>query len=148
MSTTIHIRQDFEVPAQKVFAFFSNHSRLGEIWNGRFQRIKDSLDPDNINGEGSVRLVSLPFISFEESITKMIPSSQIEYTITKGNLLKSHYGVMRFIEMENDKSRMDYQIEIDSGIAFANGFLKVILQAALGRGVRKLAKKFIENPEY
>ena len=148
MPAIINFKQDFNVPAQKVFEFFCNHHRLGEIWDGRFQRIKDSADPDNINGEGSVRLITLPFLSFEETVTKAIPPNRIEYTISKRSPLKNHYGVMKFIDMDNGRSRLDYQIEFDSKIPFTNGLLKLILRLKLGKGIRLLAIRFSENPDY
>ena len=144
----IHIKQDFAVPAIKVFNFFSDHNRLPEIWPGPIKRIRESDDPENINGVGSARLIGFSVFAFEETVEKVRNPDLIEYTISKGSPIKNHYGVMKFIDNTENTSHMDYQITLESKIPFTTCLLKFILQSIIGNGVRNLAKRFKENPLY
>lgn len=140
----IHIIQDFVVPKERVFDFFSDHERWAEIYPGAFKRVVNSTDPTNVNGIGSVRRITNFPIIFEETITKYKPYDLIEYRITEGGKpIKDHVGTMRFYDLDNGaKSRLDYTIELDSSIPFTAFILKNILENVIGRGVRNLSKKF------
>ncbi|HQO32215.1 MAG TPA: SRPBCC family protein [Chitinophagales bacterium] len=145
---TIHLLQDYPVPASRVFDFFSDHNRMGEVFPAFIRRIKDSKDPKNCNGLGSVRLLVTFPLFFQETITKYEPNKLIEYRITSASPLKNHIGTMRFIDLENGSSRLDYTIEFE-GLIPASGFiLKNVLEKQVGGAVRELAKRFGKNPNY
>ncbi|MEZ5004439.1 MAG: SRPBCC family protein [Chitinophagales bacterium] len=140
----IHIIQDFVVPKERVFDFFSDHERWAEIYPGAFKRVVNSTDPTNVNGIGSVRRITNFPIIFEETITKYQPYELIEYRITEGAMpIKYHLGTMKFYDLDNGaKSRLDYTIEIRTRFPLTGFIIKNILENVIGRGVRNLSKKF------
>ena len=144
----IHFIQDYSVPAQKVFSFFSDHNRMGEIFPAFIRRVKDSPDPKNCNGLGSVRLLITVPLFFRETITQYTESSLIEYKITSGSPLKNHVGTMKFIDLENGSSRLDYTIEFDALIPKTGFILKNLLEKQVGNAIRELARRFDKDPNY
>lgn len=146
---TIQFIQDFEVSASKVFYFFADHERLSEIYPGAFKRIQYGEDPTDTNSKGSIRrIINFPLI-MEETITKYIPVSLIEYKITAGEgPVKNHIGIIKVSDIGNGKSRLDYKISFDEKIPLAGFVIKNILEKIIGDGVRKLAQKFASNPNY
>lgn len=145
---TIQFIQDYDVPVNRVFYFFADHERLSEIYPGAFKRVKFGEDPKDANSRGSIRRISnLPLI-FEETITEYIPTSTIAYKITYGSPLKNHGGRMVFISIDENKSRLNFTINFESKIPMTEFFLKNIIEKIVGEGIRKLALKFKENPNY
>ena len=145
----IHIVQDFDVPRERVFDFFSQHERLSEIYPGAFKRIKDSVDPLNINGLGSVRRITNFPLVIEETVTKFSYPDLIEYRITEGIGKDKHLGVMKFYELDNNsKSRLDYVIDIDLKFFLVDFFVKNMGENVVGGAIRNLGRKFRENPNY
>ncbi|MFN8281950.1 MAG: SRPBCC family protein [Chitinophagales bacterium] len=144
----LHFLQDYSVDAYKVFSFFSDHNRLSEVYPAFMRRIIDSNDPRNANGLGSSRIiVTFPTI-FQETITKYVEPSLIEYKITFGSPLKNHVGTMRFIDLGNGKSRLDYTIEFEPRIPKTGFFLRNLLEKQVGQAIRELAHRFEKNPNY
>jgi hypothetical protein len=144
----IHFIQDYSVPARKVFSFFSDHNRMGEVYPAIVRRIKDSQDPRNCNGLGSVRLlVTFPLV-FQETITQYIEPSLIEYKITFGSPVKNHVGKMNFIDLGNDRSRLDYTIEFEPRIPKTGFLIRNILEKQVGNAIREVARRFDKNPNY
>lgn len=144
----IHFIQDYPVPVSKVFAFFSDHNRMGEVYPAFIRRIQDSNDPQNVNGLGSVRLlVTLPAI-FTETITQYTEPSLIEYRISFGSPLKNHIGTMHFTDLGNGTSRLDYTIEFEPRIPYTGFILKNLLEKQVGDAIRELARRLEKNPDY
>lgn len=144
----LHFLQDYAVPAYNVFSFFSDHNRLSEIYPAIMRRITDSNDPRNANGLGSSRIVIAFPTVFQETISKYVESSLIEYKITFGSPLKNHVGTMQFIDLENGKSRLDYTIEFEPLIPKTGFLLKNLLEKQVGEAIRELAHRFEKNPNY
>ncbi|MBK6273845.1 MAG: SRPBCC family protein [Saprospirales bacterium] len=144
----LHFLQDYNVPAYNVFSFFSDHNRLSEVYSAIIRRLTDSNDPRNANGLGSSRIViAFPTI-FQETITKYIEPTLIEYKITFGSPLKNHIGIMHFIDLGNGKSRLDYTIEFEPRIPKTGFFLRNLLEKQVGAAIRELAHRFEKNPNY
>lgn len=143
----IQFLQDFNVPKEKVFDFFSDYERWGEIYPGAFKRTVDSHDSTYINGVGSVRKIFIFPITFEETIIKFEPNNLIEYMVTKGGQpIKDHKATIRFYDLDNGtRSRLDYNVELDSVVPFAALIVKNIIVNVMGRGIRNLSKKFDEG---
>lgn len=136
----IHIIQDFSVPKEKVFNFFSEHERLSKIYPGAFKRIIDSKDPNNINGLGSVRRITNFPIIIDEEITQFEPNSLIEYKLIQGGgPIKDHLGIMRFYDLDNGvNSRLDYTIEFRSSLPGLGFIFKNVMQNVIGNAIRTL----------
>lgn len=144
----LHFLQDYNVEVYKVFSFFSDHNRLSEVFPSIMRRITDSDDPRNINGVGSSRIVFTFPTLFQETITKYIEPSLIEYKITFGSPLKNHVGTMNFIDLGNGKSRLDYTIEFEPRIPKTGFILRNLVEKQVGHAIRELAHRFDKNPNY
>jgi hypothetical protein len=144
----IHFIQDYNVPVKNVFSFFSDHNRMGEVYPAFIRRIKDSKDPKNCNGIGSVRLLVTFPLFFQETITKYVEPALIEYKITTASPLKNHVGTMNFIDLGNDKSRLDYTIEFEPLIPKSGFIIKNLLEKQVGNAIRELSRRFDKNPNY
>ena len=135
----IKLYQEFDAPVEKVWEDFNDHANLSKILGQNVKRIKDSDNPENINGVGSVRLIEIPFAPFEETIRKSVKPTCIEYQISKGTPLHHHYGKMQFTSLSAEKSALDYSIELGSKIPFIAGILKVATQNSIEAGLKKYA---------
>ncbi len=146
---TLRFIQDFSVPKERVFSFFSDHHRLSEIFPGAFKRIVDSTDPFNANGIGSVRrVINFPLI-FEDTITKYDEPNLIAYEVTYGSPVKNHKATMHFYDLDNGaRSRLDYQIEFEGKIPFSSYWIKIFVQSVIGESIRDLADRFDKDPNY
>jgi hypothetical protein len=145
---TIHLLQDFDAPAEKVFAFFSDHERWSEMFPAAFKRIQFGEDPKDANSKGSVRrIIAFPLV-IEETITEYRYPHLIEYKVTYGFGLKNHCGTMQFIDIGNGKCRLDYKIVFEPALPLSGFVLRNLLQKLISNGVGSAARKFRENPNY
>lgn len=134
---TIHIRQWFRARPEAVFDRFSQHEQLGDIWPGRFRRVRDGEDGHE-NGVGSVREIRLPGVKLREQVSEYRPPNLIAYRIISGApFVTHHYGVMRF-RQEGAGTLLDYRIELDAPWPLA-AVLARVLRESLKPGIRKLA---------
>lgn len=144
----IRLLQDFNVPVSRVFSFFSDHNRLSEIYPAFIRRVIDAPNPTNCNDVGSQRIIiGLPLI-FTETITAYRENQYLEYKITSVSPLKNYIGKLNFINLGNDKSRLDYVIEFESVIPFTNFWFEQIGRKFNQDALGNLARKFRENPNY
>ena len=112
------------------------------------KRITDSNDPRNANGLGSSRIVfAFPTI-FQETITKYVEPTLIEYKITFGSPLKNHVATLNFIDLGNGKSRLEYTIEFEPRIPKTGFILRNLVEKQVGEAIRELANRFDKNPNY
>ena len=135
----VRIQEFFDAPPEKIFAVFADHAKLGRIIGIPCKRIKDSTDPKNPNGLGSVRKLASGPGAFEETITAYEPSKLIEYRVTKGSPIKNHLGHMEF-EGLNGGTRFDYTISFDAKIPFTGGLISALLKNGLSKGMKKVMK--------
>jgi uncharacterized protein YndB with AHSA1/START domain len=135
----VRVQEFFDAPPQKVFAVFADHAKLGRILGIPCKRIKDSNDPKNPNGLGSVRKLAFGLAAFEETITAFEPNKLIEYRVTRGSPIKNHLGHMEF-ELLNGGTRFDYTIDFDAKIPFTGGLIAFILKSGLTKGMRQVMK--------
>ncbi|MFN8261830.1 MAG: SRPBCC family protein [Chitinophagales bacterium] len=144
----LHFLQEFDAPVKNVFAFFSDHNRLSEIYPGFIKRISDAPNPANCNDVGSSRVIfSFPLL-FQETVTSYIEPSYLEYKITLGSPLKNHVGRMNFIEIAPNKTRLDYVIEFEPLIPYTGFVIHQINRKVVQEALSTLARKFKQNPNY
>jgi hypothetical protein len=141
----INLYQEFDAPTEQVWEDFNDHAILGTILGQNIKRIKDSDNPENINGVNSVRLIKIPFAPFEETIRKSVKPACIEYQVSKGTPLHHHYGKMQFRSLSAEKSALDYSIEVGSKIPFLGGIVKVAIQNSIETGLEKYAEQLKVN---
>ena len=137
----IKIYQEFDAPVETVWEAFNDHSNFGKMMGQKIRRIVDSTDPNNINGIGSVRHLSIPLSPCEETIMKSEKPTLIEYKITKGTPMHHHYGWMRFKSLPDGRSAIDYTIELGSKIPLVGGILKMALTKGLTDGLKNYARR-------
>ena len=138
--------QDFDVPLETLFNFFSVHENWGKIFPAAFKRIEFGEDPRDANSKGSVRrVIAFPLI-LEEKITQYIPNQLIEYRVISGVGLKNHVGTLNFIDLENGKSRLDYSIEFAPTIPMTGFVIKNIGEKIIGQAIRDAARQLRLNP--
>ena len=137
----IEMHQEFNAPVSKVWADMSDHVSMGKIMGQKFTVLKKGNDPNEPNGVGSVRRINIPVFGFEETVMKAEKEKVIEYTITKGTPLNHHYGTMHFKSLGDNKSSLDYTIELGSKIPFLGLGLKIALKSLIGGGIKKYAQK-------
>lgn len=140
--------QDYNVPARDVFSFFSDHNRWSEVYPAIIRRLTDSVDPRNANGLGSSRIIAMFPTIFQETITKYEEGNLIEYKITFGSPFKNYVGNMRFVDLGNGKSRLDYSIEFEPRIPKTGFILRNLVEKRVGDAIRELANRFDKNPNY
>ncbi len=144
----LHFLQDFDAPVQRVFSFFSDHNRLGEIYPAFIRRITDSRNPANCNDVGSARLIISFPLFFQETITQYIESRYIEYKITSASPLKNHIGKMNFVELPGNRTRLDYIIEFEPLVPYTGFFMNQLNTKLVLDALSTLARKFKQNPNY
>ena len=137
----INIYQEFDSPVEAVWEAFNDHASFGKINGLEVERIVDSTDKDNINGVGSVRLIKIPMLPFEETVRKSEKSKLIEYQVSRGTPLNHHYGKMVFGSLPGNRSSLNYSISVGSKIPLIGWVVKRGLQKGIADGLRKYAAR-------
>ena len=137
---TVHLSARIAAKPATVYDFFCDHESFGRIWPSKMTRIKDSPDPGLPNGVGSVRLVQIGPIRFEETHIVCDRPKQIQYKVTRGGPIKNHLGRINFID-ENGDTRIDYRIEFDARIPGTGGLIARSLERDWARGIAPIAEE-------
>ena len=135
----VHVEQEFNFPVATLFGLLSEHENLGKIFfPAKVTRIKDGNT--SRNGAGSARRLQIPLTpSFVETTLVYKENEQIEYAITDGIApITNHYGVMKFIDLGNNRSKLDYTIEFKGILPGVGPLIKALLQDGITRGLKKL----------
>ena len=123
--------QEFEVPREDVFAIIADPYKLAAVNSLNIERIKDSTG-DDVNGVDSVRRLKMGiFSSIDEVITEFDVPELIEYRVLTGVPVKNHVGRIKFVDLGNGRSRMDYFIQFDAKFPGLGAILRLGLQKAL-----------------
>ncbi|MGK2931709.1 MAG: SRPBCC family protein [Solirubrobacterales bacterium] len=130
--------KDFDLPPEKVFAFFSRHENLGGVLGAEVTRIKDGTDGDP-DGVGSVRRLKPPgpVPAFEETTLRIVPNEEIDYAVTRGTPLKDHLGEMRFTP-KGSGTHLEWKIMIDASIPGLDFVIGKALLRTIGKGLDAL----------
>lgn len=138
----VRFEQFFAAPRERVFAWFSQHENLGQLFPGRTRRIREGRDPAQPNGLDSVREVRVGPVRLEETITRYDPPSFIEYRVTRGWPLRNHLGRLRFDEVSGG-TRLEYTIEFDSRLPFTGSVVAGSLCRSWRRGVQRTIESIV-----
>lgn len=132
----------FPAPSSKIFKFFGTHEKVGLIFGGKFERIKDGEDPKNPDGLGSVRRISLPLPgpSFEETVITFQPETLIEYIVSRGSPIKNHLGHIEFSDAPGGGTRVKYTIGFEPRIPGTGRLIAGILKAGFKLGIPRVMK--------
>jgi len=129
--------KDFDLPPEKVFAYFAEHENLGGIFGAKVTRLKDG-DDGNRNGVGSVRRLKPPgpVAGFEETVTRFEPNEVFEYEVTKGTPLNHHHGTATFTPTATG-THMEWKIEIGTALPGLDWIIAKVLVRNIGGGLDK-----------
>ena len=135
----ISVSHEFDVPREAVFAVIADPYKLAAVNSFRVERIKDITD-DDINGVGSVRRLKMGFFrSIDEVITVFDAPELIEYRVLKGVPVKNHVGRMKFVDIGNGRSRVDFLIQFDSAFPGLGSVLRMGLQKTIATSMTNIA---------
>jgi hypothetical protein len=134
----VHITHEFTSDPQTVFERLAEHENLGAVFGAKVTRVSDGAT--SRNGVGSVRRLKIgPLPAFEETTTTAQPNTLIEYKITKGSPLKGHWGRQELTPTAGGGTRLDYTIGFDAAIPGLAALVGTVLEAAISKGLPKLA---------
>ena len=138
----IQIKKEFNAPVAQVFELLSKHATYNIAFAPmQVVRIKDSTDPERLDGVGSVRLMGIgPIKPLQEQITLIEPNQRIEYKIIKNPLIKHHLGTLEFQQVADNKTLVTYRIELQVRVPFVSKVILAQLKTAIKIGLSKLAK--------
>ncbi len=131
--------KDFDLPPEKVFAYFSVHENLGGVLGAEVTQIKDGTHGDP-NGVGSVRRINPPgpVPAFEETTLRIVPNEEIDYAVTKGTPLKDHLGEIRFTP-NGTGTHLEWKIMIDASLPGLDFVIGKVLLRNIGKGLDELS---------
>jgi hypothetical protein len=135
----VYVVHEFDAPVAKVFATLSEHENLNQIFApAKVTRLNDGQGARN--GVGSARKLAIPLTpSFIETNQVYIENERIEYAITGGFApIKEHRGVMKFIDLGNNRTRLEYTIEFKGRVPLIGPIVKAALQDGVSRGLKRL----------
>ena len=135
----INIIKEFDAPVEKVFTTLSEHENLNKIFApAKITRISNGKG--SRNGVGSARKMSIPLApSFVETNLVYQENKLIEYAITSGIApIKAHRGIMKFSDLGNNRSRLDYSITFKGRVPFIGSIIKIALENGINRGLKKI----------
>jgi uncharacterized protein YndB with AHSA1/START domain len=136
----VHVEHDFPAPPQVVFDHLAEHENLAPVFGAQITRLKDG-DTER-NGVGSMREVKVgPAPSVEETVTEFEPNELIEYRVTSKGPLKDHVGIMKFSELPDGNTHLDYRIRLSSPIPGLAATLKVVLTRGIEKGFAGLDRQ-------
>lgn len=135
----VYVEHTFPAPVAKVFAALAEHENLALLFApAKVTRLRDGWSERN--GVGSARKLSIPLTPpFVETTQVYRENEVIEYAITSGiSPIKDHYGVMKFSDIGGNQTKLEYTIEFKGRVPVIGPVVKVVLQNAIGQGLKKL----------
>ncbi|MDQ9020274.1 SRPBCC family protein [Acinetobacter sichuanensis] len=139
---SIKVKQEFNASIDQVFDLLSKHATYNIAFSPvQVVRVKDSADPERPDGLGSIRRMGFgPIKPVQEQITLVDVNKRIEYKLINNPLIKHHIGILEFTELAQNKTRVDYTIELQARAPFVSKLILAQLKLAITLGFKKLAK--------
>jgi uncharacterized protein YndB with AHSA1/START domain len=138
----ITVKQYFRKSPAAVFAVLSKHSTYNTaFWPLQVERIKDSANPDNPDGTGSIRQMGFgPLKPLREEIITMEPDHLIEYQLIKNPLISYHLGRLQ-LEPQGSGTLLTYTIELVGKVPLSTFVVLANLKLAVTLGMAKIARQ-------
>lgn len=138
----ITVQQKFKQSPEQVFEAFSKHSIYNDaFWPVQVERIRDSADPQNPDGLGSVRQMGFgPIKPVKEQIITLEPNQLIEYKLIGNPLIKHHVGRLKFTTIDGG-TLLTYEIELTAKLPLMSLPILAGLKVAIGVGLAKIARQ-------
>lgn len=139
---SIVIKQFFAQKPEQVFAVLSKHSSYNTaFWPLQVVRVRDSADPQNPDGLGSIRQMGFgAFKPIFEQIIRVDPNRLIEYELIDNSLIKYHLGRLEFAE-QGEGTMLTYTIELVGKVPLSDRIILANLKVAISIGMAKLARR-------
>lgn len=136
------VQQYFKQKPEQVFAAFSKHRIYNAaFWPVQVVRIKDSADPQNPDGVGSIRAMGFgPIKPVHEQIIVMQPDELIEYKLINNPLVSHHLGRLQFAA-KGDGTLLTYTIEFVGKLPLSSLLVSSNLKVVVKLGLAKIARK-------
>lgn len=138
----ITVKQYFKQSPETVFSLLSKHNTYNKaFWPMQVERIKDSANPDNPDGIGSIRQMGFGSVKplLEEIIT-LEPNQLIEYQLIKNPLVSYHLGRLEF-QPQGPGTLLTYTIELCGKIPLSTLIVLANLKLAVTLGMAKIARQ-------
>ncbi len=137
----IHVTKTYNQGIEKVFKTISDHSRF--LSGGGLQCEMIKLGNDNPNGEGAIRRIVAPKLTFEERIFDFQVNKYFAYQIIKTvpkHPLVHKKGWLDFTEIDG-KTRVDWYSEFTITTPVVGGLVGWFVK-------RQMAKAFLKRLDY
>ncbi|MGK5092335.1 redoxin domain-containing protein [Deltaproteobacteria bacterium TL4] len=136
------LRARIHAPAENIFDYVTEPELMSEWLGVKLTRIVDSPKANtHPNDVGSVRLVSVGPITFEETVTVYDPPLRSEYTISKGSPFRDYQGKVE-ITPKGAQCEVVWTVSFDSKIPYSAVLLGKILKTSFEMGLKKLTNFF------
>jgi len=133
----VRVTHVFASDPATVFEKLAEHENLAPVFDAKITRVKDG--ETSRNGAGSVRQLKIgPLPAFEETTTKADPNSLIEYRISRGGVLRGHWGRQELSPTPEGGTKLVYTIGFDSKIPGTSGMIAKTLSKAITQGLPRL----------
>lgn len=83
------------------------------------------------------------FSSIDEAITVLDVLERIEHRVLSGVPVKNHVGRIRFVDLGNGRSRVEFFMEFDSVFPGLGSLLRIGLQRAVIASLRNIEAQFL-----
>lgn len=132
----IVVERKLAIPADRAYAYLSEHEHLGRITPLKAQRVCDGATERN--GVGSKRKMSVAgLLPFEEEVTAAVPGELIRYRVTKGGPLRDHNAEIRFTS-DGPHTQLRWEIAFRPAVAGLGAPLEFALRQALLRALPRV----------
>ncbi|WP_188546296.1 SRPBCC family protein [Rhodococcoides trifolii] len=136
--TRVHVTHTFTSPPDTVFAALGEHENLGPLFGAKITRVRDG--DTSRNGVGSTRALKVgPLPAFDETVTTSEPNSLIEYRISKGGILRGHWGKQVLTPTADGGTALDYTVGFDAPLPGLAAVVGKVLTSSISKNVGTLA---------
>ena len=134
MSRPILVTQEFNAPAERVFAALDDNATMGRWLGVKVDVIKSPPD----KGVGTVRRLYFGLQKIDEEILEREVPRRIAYKIVRGLFpLSYHRGEINVTALGPQRSSAEWRIELESKFPG----LGPLVRAGLGLGIKRALKK-------
>lgn len=136
----VELHQDFPQPVSALFQALHDHENLGRVLGAPMRHIVDGSGEGGRHGVGSVRVVGLGPLAFEETVVSYETDKLIEYRVTRGSPIKNHLGRMVFSERAGGGSHLHYTITFEAKLAPLGPPIRWVLERSIAGALRRHAR--------
>jgi uncharacterized protein YndB with AHSA1/START domain len=134
---TIHLQKTLAAPIDRVFELLTDHAGYTEF-RGFSEAGLLQEGPEDRNGVGAIRRLSIRGLRFDEEITAFERPTRMDYLIREVNLPVVHErGTIR-LTAQGDATAIDWRSTFSVTTPIVGGALAAVLAVSLKRGFARL----------